>query len=167
MLNLRTSAAYLMMPFIAMTVGCLCGGVLGDWITRRFNLRAGRCLLPAVALALAAAFLVMGSRAPQAGAAEYSSGLRSGLPLPVNCYWAVALYADTAGSLHHTKTALLRRLLDERSLDPATTFMVGDRNFDIDAARANGVTSIAVTYGYGTSEELASARPDHTCNCGG
>jgi hypothetical protein len=27
--------------------------------------------------------------------------------------------------------ALLRRLLDEQSLDPATTFMVGDRNFSI------------------------------------
>jgi phosphoglycolate phosphatase len=76
----------------------------------------------------------------------------------------LALYADTASSLHHTKTALLRRLLEEQSLDPATTFMVGDRNFDIEAARANGVTSIAVTYGYGTQEELASARPDHTCN---
>jgi phosphoglycolate phosphatase len=75
-----------------------------------------------------------------------------------------AVYADTAGSLHHSKTALLRRLLEEQSLDPATTYMVGDRNFDIEAARANGVTSVAVTYGYGTSEELESARPDHTCH---
>lgn len=76
----------------------------------------------------------------------------------------LALYADTAGSFHHTKTALLRRLLEEQSLDPATAYMVGDRNFDIEAARANSVTSIAVTYGYGTPEELASARPDYTCN---
>jgi phosphoglycolate phosphatase len=76
----------------------------------------------------------------------------------------LAVYADTAGSLHHTKTALLRRLLEEQSLDSATTIMVGDRNFDIEAARANGVTSIAVTYGYGTFEELESAGPDYTCN---
>jgi phosphoglycolate phosphatase len=76
----------------------------------------------------------------------------------------LAVYADTVGSIHHTKTDLLRRLLEEQSLDPATTSMVGDRTFDIEAARANGVTSIAVTYGYGTSEELESARPDHTCN---
>ncbi len=76
----------------------------------------------------------------------------------------LAVYTDTAGSLHHSKTALLRRLLEEQSLDPATTYMVGDRNFDIEAARANGVTSIAVTYGYGTSEELESARPAHTCH---
>ena len=76
----------------------------------------------------------------------------------------LAVYADTAGSLHHTKTALLRRLLEEQSLDPATTYMVGDRNFDIEAARANGVTSIAVAYGYATSEELESARPDYICH---
>ncbi len=81
----------------------------------------------------------------------------------LNSYF-LALYADTVGSLHHSKTALLRRLLEEQSLDPAAACMVGDRNFDIEAARANGVTSIAVTYGYSTPEELAAARPDHTCN---
>ena len=56
------------------------------------------------------------------------------------------MYADTAGSLHHTKTALLRRLLEEQSLDPATTFMVGDRKFDIEAARANkSLRSLSLT----------------------
>jgi phosphoglycolate phosphatase len=76
----------------------------------------------------------------------------------------LAVYADTPGSVNHSKTALLRRLLEEQSLDPATTVMVGDRYFDIEAARANGVTSIAVTYGYGTPEELEAARPGYTCN---
>jgi phosphoglycolate phosphatase len=75
-----------------------------------------------------------------------------------------AVYADTVGSVHHSKTVLLRRLLEEQSLDRTGTTMVGDRHFDIEAARANSVTSIAVTYGYGTSEELQSARPDYTCN---
>jgi ACS family glucarate transporter-like MFS transporter len=90
-LNLRTSAAYSMVPFIAMTVGCLCGGVLSDWITRRFNLRAGRCLLPVAALALTAAFLVMGSRATQAGAASILLACGAAcLYLSTNCYWAVA-----------------------------------------------------------------------------
>jgi phosphoglycolate phosphatase len=76
----------------------------------------------------------------------------------------LAVYADTPGSLDHSKTALLRRLITEQSLDPATALMVGDRHFDIEAAHANGVTSIAVTYGYGTSSELEAARPDYTCN---
>jgi phosphoglycolate phosphatase len=81
----------------------------------------------------------------------------------LNSYF-LAVYADTVGSLFHSKTALLRRLLEEQSLDPATTIMVGDRNFDIEAARANGIISIAVTYGYGTPQELELARPDYTCN---
>jgi phosphoglycolate phosphatase len=75
-----------------------------------------------------------------------------------------AVYADTVGSVHHSKTELLGRLMSEQSLDVAATIMVGDRYFDIEAARANGVTSIAVTYGYGTPEELEAAHPDYTCN---
>ncbi len=74
-----------------------------------------------------------------------------------------AVYADTVGSLHHSKTALLRRLIEEQCLTPTSAVMVGDRNFDIEAARANGVTSIAVTYGYGTPEEIEHAGPDYTC----
>jgi ACS family glucarate transporter-like MFS transporter len=45
-LNLKTSAIYSMFPFIAMTAGCLLGGVVSDWIAARYGLRKGRCLLP-------------------------------------------------------------------------------------------------------------------------
>jgi phosphoglycolate phosphatase len=76
----------------------------------------------------------------------------------------LAVYADTSGALDHSKTTLLRCLIEEQSLDRATTFMIGDRHFDMEAARANGVTSIAVTYGYGTSQELEAARPGHICD---
>jgi len=37
---------------------------------------------------------------------------------------------------------------------------VGDRSHDVIGARANGIASIAVAYGYGTAAELAAARPD-------
>ncbi|MFV0527717.1 MAG: HAD hydrolase-like protein [Lachnospiraceae bacterium] len=40
--------------------------------------------------------------------------------------------------------------------------MVGDRKFDIEGARACGIDSLAVRYGYGTAEELQRAKPDHT-----
>jgi MFS transporter, ACS family, glucarate transporter len=95
-LNLRTSAAYSMVPFIAMTVGCLCGGVLSDWITRRVNVRAGRCLFPGGAMVLTALFLVMGSKAQNAAAASIllACGAAS-LYLSTSCYWAVA--AQIAG----------------------------------------------------------------------
>lgn len=75
-----------------------------------------------------------------------------------------AVYADTPGSLDHSKTALLSRLIQEQSVDPATAIMIGDRYFDIEAARANGVASIAVTYGYGTQEEFKLAGPDCVCH---
>jgi phosphoglycolate phosphatase len=76
----------------------------------------------------------------------------------------VAVYADTAGALQHSKTELLGQLLTEQQLDPAASAMIGDRKFDIEAARINGLTSIGVTYGYGTPEEFQVFRPDYTCH---
>ncbi|MBM4336054.1 MAG: HAD family hydrolase [Deltaproteobacteria bacterium] len=37
--------------------------------------------------------------------------------------------------------------------------MVGDREHDVHGARSNGIDSIAVTYGYGTCEELQAPSP--------
>lgn len=37
--------------------------------------------------------------------------------------------------------------------------MVGDREHDVHGARSNGIDSIAVTYGYGTREELQASSP--------
>ena len=39
--------------------------------------------------------------------------------------------------------------------------MVGDRKHDIEGAKAHNLDSIAVTYGYGSREELQNARPTH------
>jgi ACS family glucarate transporter-like MFS transporter len=105
-LNLRTSAAYSMVPFIAMTVGCLCGGVISDWITQRISVRVGRCLFPAAAMTLTALFLVIGSKAQNAGAASilFACGAAC-LYLSTNCYWAVA--ADFAGEFAGVVSAIM------------------------------------------------------------
>jgi phosphoglycolate phosphatase len=42
-----------------------------------------------------------------------------------------------------------------------TGVMVGDRRYDIDGARANGMGAIGVTWGFGTREELEGAGADH------
>ncbi len=42
---------------------------------------------------------------------------------------------------------------------PEGVVMVGDRMHDVEGARANGIDAIAVTYGYGTREELEAAAP--------
>jgi phosphoglycolate phosphatase len=38
--------------------------------------------------------------------------------------------------------------------------MIGDRAEDIVGARENGLRSVAVTWGYGTREELEAVHPD-------
>jgi phosphoglycolate phosphatase len=59
------------------------------------------------------------------------------------------------------KADLIRHVLEAESLDPAETLMVGDREHDVIGARQCGVRCAAVTYGYGTREELHAARPDY------
>ncbi|HEY6806682.1 MAG TPA: HAD hydrolase-like protein [Pyrinomonadaceae bacterium] len=63
---------------------------------------------------------------------------------------------DLAGHLDD-KAELLRDLLERRNLDPQATIMVGDRKHDVIAAQKNGVSSLGVTYGYGSKEELTEA----------
>lgn len=41
------------------------------------------------------------------------------------------------------------------------TAMVGDRKFDVAGAKAEGIISIAVSYGYGPMDELKIAKPDY------
>jgi ACS family glucarate transporter-like MFS transporter len=95
-LNLKTSAIYSMFPFIAMTLGCLLGGVMSDWIAARFGLRMGRCLLPGIALALTAVLLLLGSRAHEAQTAALVLALGAGvLYLAQSSFWAVS--ADIGG----------------------------------------------------------------------
>lgn len=43
-------------------------------------------------------------------------------------------------------------------------YMVGDRKYDILAAKALGCRALGVTYGYGTREELEAAKPDYLCD---
>ena len=45
-----------------------------------------------------------------------------------------------------------------------TVVMVGDRKFDIEGAKAQGITSIGVYFGYGSQEELEQAGADFTVN---
>jgi acetolactate synthase-1/2/3 large subunit len=56
-----------------------------------------------------------------------------------------------------TKSELLSELLSANGLDGSKTIMIGDRAEDINAASANNVETVAVSYGYGSREELSSA----------
>lgn len=56
-----------------------------------------------------------------------------------------------------SKTDILAHAIADTGADPALSVMVGDRSYDIDAARALGVASIGVRWGYGTGAELSAA----------
>jgi len=61
------------------------------------------------------------------------------------------------------KRELVGFILHQRSLDPRCTVMIGDRASDIESGRAYGTLAIGVTYGFGTVEEIAVAKPDRIC----
>jgi phosphoglycolate phosphatase len=62
------------------------------------------------------------------------------------------------------KGELLSHLLIDQGLAPEATVMVGDRKHDVIGARTAGLRALAVTYGYGSREELAAAAPDGLCH---
>jgi phosphoglycolate phosphatase len=56
-----------------------------------------------------------------------------------------------------TKADLIHDALSENEASPGDAIVIGDRAADIVGARANGVRSIGVTWGYGEPGELAEA----------
>jgi len=95
-LNLKASAVYTMIPFIAMTLGCVFGGFISDQIAAQFGLRIGRTLIPGAALILTAILLLIGPRVHQAETAALVLALGAGvLYVAQSGFWAVA--ADIAG----------------------------------------------------------------------
>jgi len=62
------------------------------------------------------------------------------------------------------KEDLIRYILEKHNLKKTNTLMVGDRHYDIHGAKQNQIRSMAVTYGYGSLEEIISAQPDLICH---
>jgi phosphoglycolate phosphatase len=69
------------------------------------------------------------------------------------------------GDVTEDKTETLRKLLSALSnseIDSYRRFlMIGDREADIRAARENNIESIGAAWGYGTHEELLTAKPTY------
>ena len=59
------------------------------------------------------------------------------------------------------KGELIAHILEKWNLKPEECVMIGDRKYDIQGAKVNGMDSIAVSYGYGTQDELSEASPTH------
>jgi MFS transporter, ACS family, glucarate transporter len=96
-LQLKTSAFYTMLPFLAMLVCCLAGGALNDRLTKWKGPRLGRCGVAAVSIALAGAFIAFGSQVASARLASIVlAGGAGALYLSQSSFWSVT--ADIGGA---------------------------------------------------------------------
>jgi phosphoglycolate phosphatase len=62
------------------------------------------------------------------------------------------------------KSELVAHILATEGIDPATALIVGDREHDVLGGRENKIKTAAVTYGYGSQQEIAAAQPDFVFN---
>lgn len=95
-LNLKSSAFYSMLPFIAMAVASPLGGWIADRLTARYGKRVGRCGVAVVGIALAGVFLALATQVESAQLASIVlAGGAGALYLSQSAFWAVT--ADIAG----------------------------------------------------------------------
>jgi len=96
-LDLKASAFYSTLPFLAILVCCLVGGIMNDRLTKWRGRRLGRCGLAAFAMTVAAVFIAVGSQVQGAHLASVVlAGGVGALYLSQSSFWAVT--ADIAGT---------------------------------------------------------------------
>jgi ACS family glucarate transporter-like MFS transporter len=96
-LDLKASAFYTMLPFLAMLVCCLLGGAINDRLTKWLGPRVGRCGLAAFAITVAGIFIAFGSQVQSARLASVVlAGGAGALYLSQSSFWSVT--ADMAGA---------------------------------------------------------------------
>jgi len=62
------------------------------------------------------------------------------------------------------KTEIISHVVSVHRLQTNNSVMIGDRKHDIIGAKNNSMKSIAVTYGYGSLEEISLHKPDFIVN---
>ena len=70
------------------------------------------------------------------------------------------LYGSTMTEERTKKEEVVAYALEKTGIDKHDVVMIGDRSHDIIGAKANGVASIGVLFGYGSREELEDAGAD-------
>ena len=71
-------------------------------------------------------------------------------------YFSVIIGSDTTSERKPSPVPILK-VLSELHVRPGEAVIVGDSNYDVDAGKAAGITTVAVTYGYRPREVIAHA----------
>jgi ACS family glucarate transporter-like MFS transporter len=105
-LDLKSSALYGMLPFIAMTICCLLGGLVNDHLSKSRGKRAGRVGVAVFSMALTCVFLIFGSRAddPRLAGIVLAGGAGA-LYLSQSSFWSVT--ADIGGTSSGSVSGLM------------------------------------------------------------
>jgi ACS family glucarate transporter-like MFS transporter len=101
-LDLKSSALYGMLPFMAMMTCSPLGGTVSDILTKRYGTRVGRCGIAVFGLALTAVFLALGTQVTSAPmACLVLAGGAGSLYLGQSSYWSVTagIAGRSAGSV--------------------------------------------------------------------
>jgi ACS family glucarate transporter-like MFS transporter len=96
-LNLKASALYATLPFIAMAIASSVGGLLSDGLIHRYGHRIARCGLAGVSMLAAAGFVWWATQVADARlAALVLAGGAGALYLAQSAFWAIS--ADVGGA---------------------------------------------------------------------
>jgi MFS transporter, ACS family, glucarate transporter len=101
-LDLKASALYATLPFLAMAVCSPLGGAISDSLTKRFGPRLGRSSVAVLGFVLTAIFTILGSAAHDTRVASFVlAGGAGSLYLSQSAFWAVSadLGGKSSGSL--------------------------------------------------------------------
>jgi ACS family glucarate transporter-like MFS transporter len=95
-LDLKASAFFGMLPFLAMATFSPLGGYISDRVTELCGKRAGRCGISALSMAVASGFIVLAMQAQDARLASIVlAGGAGALYLSTGCFWSIT--ADIGG----------------------------------------------------------------------
>jgi phosphoglycolate phosphatase len=78
-----------------------------------------------------------------------------------------AIHGSELDGRNDDKADLIAHIIRTEAVDPTNAVMIGDRKYDIRGAKANGLPSIGVLWGYGSHDELTSAGATVLCGTPG
>ena len=108
-LDLKSSAFFGMLPFVAMAICSPLGGWISDILTRRYGKRTGRCGIAMAFMGMSSLFIALGTLVADARLASIVLAAGAGaLYFCQSCFWSVI--ADIAGPSAGTVSGVMNML---------------------------------------------------------